>query len=59
MTNLRSALRVAARRESERAIQQALAHANTGVRTASHGGAWDTCFKHCFAAVLDRWENKS
>lgn len=41
--------------ESEHAVRQALEHARTGVSTASHGGGWDTCFKHCFEAVMTKW----
>jgi hypothetical protein len=41
--------------ESERAIRQAIEWKRTGVSTASHGGGWDTCFKHCFEAVMARW----
>jgi hypothetical protein len=44
--------------ESERAIAQALTWQKTGMRTGSHGGAWDTCFEHCFALVAEAWKKK-
>lgn len=44
--------------ESERAIQQAKEYFETGVRTGSHGGGWDTCFRISFEYVMKRWEEK-
>jgi hypothetical protein len=42
--------------ECDRAIHQALEYQKTGVSTAGHPDAgWDTCFRHCFAALLQRW----
>jgi hypothetical protein len=41
--------------ESDRAIRQALEWQRTGVSTASHGGAWDTCFNHLFQLAFERW----
>ncbi len=40
--------------ETERVVAQALEWQRTGVRTASHGGAWETCFDHLFALVIER-----
>jgi len=43
--------------DSERAVRQAIEHSRTGVSTAHHGGGWDTCFKHCFELVFERWQH--
>jgi len=44
--------------ESERAIAQARKFFETGERTGSNGGGWDTCFKFCFRKVIERYEHK-
>lgn len=41
--------------ESERAIQQAKEFFETGIRTGSHGGGWDTCFKFCLKLVMESY----
>lgn len=52
MSALLDALERAALLECERAIQQARRFWETGERTASHGGGWDTCFRYVFERVL-------
>jgi len=44
--------------ESERAIVQAREFDRTGIRTGANGGAWDTCFRVCFAAVMEAWSRE-
>ena len=52
------ALAFMAELEAERAIRQALCWKETGVSTASHGGGWDTCFRHCFNLVMESWKHR-
>ena len=55
-TTLVSALSWIAVWETERVVAQAVRCDETGVRTASHGGKWDTCFGYCFSRLLAAWE---
>jgi len=45
--------------ESERVVKQAKAFFETGTRTGSHGGGWDTCFEYCFNAVNERYVERN
>lgn len=45
--------------EGQRAIEQAIEYAKTGVRTGSDGKAWDTCFKHCIQRVYKEYVARS
>jgi hypothetical protein len=46
--------------ETERAVAQAERNRDKPYSEwgTSHGGRWDTCFKLCFAAVMDRWTSR-
>lgn len=44
--------------ETDRAVKQALEYERTGVRTASHDGTYDTCFRVCFEPVIERYKFK-
>lgn len=41
--------------ETGRIVLQAQEFERTGVSTAGHGGAYDTCFRLCFDRVLERF----
>jgi len=45
--------------ESERVVKQAKTFFETGTRTGSHGGGWDTCFEYCFNAVNERYVERN
>lgn len=43
--------------ESERVVQQARKFYETEARNPD-GSGWDTCFRACFAPVMQAWEKK-
>lgn len=44
--------------ECGRVVEQARRFDETGVSTAGHGGAYDTCFRLCFQRVMDEWSKR-